>query len=104
MMYMPDCINATIGIMKADIDSLVHHSDFNLAALSFTAGELAAEIKKLIPEFEINYEPDFRQAIADSWPSTIDDSAARAEWGWKEEYDLPAMVRDMIEKLTPKLL
>ncbi|MCK5309296.1 MAG: NAD-dependent epimerase/dehydratase family protein, partial [Thermoplasmata archaeon] len=74
MMYMPDCINATIQLMKADINKLIHHSDFNLAALSFTAGELAAEIKKHIPEFEITYEPDFRQAIADSWPSTIDDS------------------------------
>ena len=104
MMYMPDCINATIQLMKADVNKLVHHSDFNLAALSFSVGELAAEIKKHIPEFECTYEPDFRQAIADSWPSTIDDSAAREEWGWKEEYDLPAMVKDMIEKLTPKLL
>jgi len=104
MMYMPDCINATIQLMKAPLENLVHHSDFNLSALSFTAGELAAEIKKHIPEFECTYEPDFRQAIADSWPSTIDDSAAREEWGWKEEYDMPAMVTDMIEKLTPKLL
>ncbi|MCK5024172.1 MAG: L-threonine 3-dehydrogenase [Thermoplasmata archaeon] len=104
MMYMPDCINATIQLMKADVNKLVHHSDFNLAALSFTAGELAAEIKKHIPEFEITYEPDSRQAIADSWPSSIDDSAAREEWGWKEEFDLPAMTKDMIEKLTPKLL
>ncbi len=103
MMYMPDCINATIKLMKADINKLIHHSDFNLAALSFTAGELAAEIKKHIPEFEITYEPDFRQAIADSWPSTIDDSAAREEWGWKEEYTLEAMTKDMIEKLTPRL-
>ena len=103
MMYMPDCINATIQLMKADVSKLIHHSDFNLAALSFTVGELAAEIKKHIPEFEITYEPDFRQAIADSWPSSIDDSAARQEWGWKEEYDLPAMTKDMIEKLTPKL-
>lgn len=103
MMYMPDCISATIQLMKADIDNLIHHSDFNLSALSFTVGELSAEIKRHIPEFEITYEPDFRQAIADSWPSTIDDSAARKEWGWKEEYDMPAMVKDMIEKLTPRL-
>lgn len=103
MMYMPDCINATIKLMKADINKLIHHSDFNLAALSFTAGELAAEIKKHIPEFEITYEPDFRQAIADSWPSTIDDSAAREEWGWKEKYSLEVMTKDMIEKLTPRL-
>ena len=104
MMYMPDCINATIQLMKAALNNLVHHSDFNLSALSFTVGELAAEIKKHIPEFECTYEPDFRQAIADSWPSTIDDSAARAEWGWKEEYDLPAMVKDMIEKLSKRLV
>ena len=104
MMYMPDCINATIQLMKADLNNLVHHSDFNLSALSFTVGELSAEIKKHIPEFECTYEPDFRQAIADSWPSTIDDSAARAEWGWKEEYDLPAMVKDMIEKLSKRLV
>ncbi|MCK5397105.1 MAG: L-threonine 3-dehydrogenase [Thermoplasmata archaeon] len=103
MMYMPDCINATIQLMKADINKLIHHSDFNLAALSFTAGELAAEIKKHIPEFEITYEPDFRQAIADSWPSTIDDSAAREEWGWKEEYTLEVMTKDMIEKLSKQL-
>ncbi len=103
MMYMPDCINATIQLMTADVNKLIHHSDFNLSALSFTAGELAAEIKKHIPEFECTYEPDFRQAIADSWPSTIDDSAAREEWGWKEEYDLEAMTKDMIEKLTPRL-
>jgi len=104
MMYMPDCINATIDLMRADLDKLIHHSDFNLAALSFTVGELAAEIRKHIPEFECIYEPDFRQAIADSWPSTIDDSAAREEWGWKEEYNLEAMTIDMIEKLSPKLL
>ncbi len=103
MMYMPDCINATIQLMKAPLENLIHHSDFNLSALSFTAGELAAEIKKHIPEFECTYEPDFRQAIADSWPSTIDDSAAREEWGWKEEYDMPAMVKHMIEVLTPRL-
>ncbi len=103
MMYMPDCINATIQLMKADINKLIHHSDFNLAALSFTAGELAAEIKKHIPEFEITYEPDFRQAIADSWPSTIDDSVAREEWGWKEEYTLEVMTKDMIEKLSKQL-
>jgi nucleoside-diphosphate-sugar epimerase len=103
MMYMPDCINATIQLMEADLDRLKHHSDFNVAALSFSAGELAAEIKKHIPEFECTYEPDFRQQIADSWPRTIDDSAAREEWGWKPEYDLPRMVEDMIEKLIPRL-
>lgn len=104
MMYMPDCINATIMLMNADVKRLKHHSDFNLGALSFSAGELAAEIRKHIPEFKVTYEPDFRQAIADSWPRTIDDSAARREWGWKPEYDLARMTGDMIEKLSAKLL
>jgi len=104
MMYMPDCINATIDLMNADVNKLIHHSDFNLGALSFSAGGLADEIRKHIPEFTVTYEPDFRQAIADSWPRTIDDSAARAEWGWKPTYDLAKMTLDMIEKLSAKLL
>jgi nucleoside-diphosphate-sugar epimerase len=103
MMYMPDCIRATIMLMEADVNKLKHHADFNVAGLSFSAGELAAEIKKHIPEFECSYAPDFRQQIADSWPRTIDDSAAREEWGWHPEYDLPRMVDDMIGKLTPRL-
>jgi nucleoside-diphosphate-sugar epimerase len=104
MMYMPDCINSTIMLMNADVNKLKHHSDFNLGALSFSAGELAAEIRKHIPDFTVTYEPDFRQAIADSWPRTIDDSAARNEWDWKPTYDLPKMTDDMIEKLSAKLL
>jgi nucleoside-diphosphate-sugar epimerase len=103
MMYMPDCIKGTIMLMEADLSKLKHHSDFNMAALSFSAGELAAEIKKHIPEFVCEYAPDFRQAIADSWPSTIDDSAAREEWGWNPEYDLSRMTEDMIEKLSSRL-
>lgn len=103
MMYMPDCIRATIMLMETGLAKLKHHADFNIAALSFSAGELAAEIKKHIPEFECDYKPDTRQQIADSWPRTIDDSAAREEWGWQPEYDLPRMVGDMIEKLTPRL-
>jgi nucleoside-diphosphate-sugar epimerase len=99
MMYMPDCIRATIMLMEADLSGLKHHADFNLAGLSFSAGELAAEIKKHIPEFVCEYKPDFRQEIADSWPCTIDDSAAREEWGWEPQYDLVAMVADMLEKL-----
>ncbi len=103
MMYMPDAIKATIDLMEADLClSCEHHADFNLAAMSFSAGELAAEIKKHIPDFEIEYEPDFRQAIADSWPRTIDDSAARREWGWEPEYDLAAMTVDMLEKLSQR--
>ena len=104
MMHMPDCIRATIMLMDADISRLKHHADFNLAGVSFSPKELVAKIQKHIPDFVCEYEPDFRQQIADSWPMTIDDSAAREEWDWSPEYDLEAMTRDMIEKLTPRLL
>jgi len=100
MMYMPDCIKATIDLMEADFAQLKHHGDFNISAMSFSAGELAAAIRRRIPEFTVDYAPDFRQGIADSWPESIDDSAAREEWGWRPEYDLEAMVDDMLEKLT----
>ena len=99
MMYMPDCIRAAIELMEADLSRLKHHADFNLAAMSFSPAELVAEIKKHIPELVCEYKPDFRQQIADSWPRTIDDSAAREEWGWEPKYDLSAMVADMLEKL-----
>jgi nucleoside-diphosphate-sugar epimerase len=99
MMYMPDCIKGAIDLMQADRSRLKHHADFNLAAMSFSAGELAAEIKKHIPEFTCEYKPDFRQEIADSWPRSIDDSAAREEWGWRPDYDLAATTVDMLEKL-----
>jgi len=102
MMYMPDCIKATINLAEADPDKLVHHSDFNVAAFSFTPGQLADEIRKFIPDFEITYKPDFRQAIADSWPYSIDDSCARREWGWQPSFDIYSMTKDMIEKLTEK--
>jgi len=102
MMYMPDCIKGTIDLMEADSTQLKHHCDFNLAAMSFSAGELTAEIQKHIPEFTCTYKPDFRQAIADSWPQSIDDSAARNEWGWKPSYTLSSMTQDMLEKLSEK--
>jgi len=102
MMYMPDCLKATIQIAEADSSRFVHHSDFNVAAFSFSAGELAAEIKKHIPGFEVTYEPDFRQKIADSWPRSIDDTAARREWGWKPDHDLASMTVDMIERLRKR--
>jgi len=102
MMYMPDCIKATIDLMEADFASLEHHGDFNVGAMSFSAGELAAEIRKQIPEFTVAYEPDFRQAIADSWPESIDDSAARKEWGWHPSYDLGAMTKDMLANLRTR--
>jgi nucleoside-diphosphate-sugar epimerase len=103
MMYMPDAIRGMIELAEADIKNLEHHADYNLAAMSFTPEELVSEIKRIIPEFECEYDVDFRQKIADSWPDSIDDSAARFEWGWKEEYDLRAMAEDMIEKLKEKL-
>ncbi len=99
MMYMPDCIKASIDLMEADPARLVHHCDFNLAGLSFSAGELAAEIKKHIPEFTCHYAPDARQEIADTWPQTIDDHAAREEWGWAPSYDLASMTTEMLTRL-----
>jgi nucleoside-diphosphate-sugar epimerase len=103
MIYMPDTIRATLMLMDADATQLKHAAEYNLASLTFSAGELAAEIKKRLPHFEIEYKPDFRQQIADSWPKTIDDSAAREEWGWAPQYDLGAMVDDMLEKLGKRL-
>lgn len=99
MMYMDDAINATIQIMQAPVEQIKIRSAYNLAAMSFTPTEIAAEIKKHIPEFTITYEPDFRQKIADSWPSSIDDSFARKDWGWKHEFDLASMTVDMLEHL-----
>jgi len=104
MMYMPDAIRAVLELMDADPARLEHRNAFNLTAFSFTPEELAAEIRRHIPRFEISYDIDpARQAIADSWPQSIDDSAARAEWGWRHEYDLAAMVADMLAKLRVKL-
>jgi nucleoside-diphosphate-sugar epimerase len=103
MMYMPDCIKGTIDLMEADVSKLKHHSDFNIAAMSFSAGELAHEIKKHIPDFKCEYKPDFRQTIADSWPRSIDDSPAREEWGWNPKYNLQNMTKDMIDKLSQRL-
>jgi len=103
MMYMPDCIKATLDLMDADFDKLEHHASFNLGAMSFSAEELAAEIAKHIPEFTCTYEPDFRQEIADSWPKTIDDTPARSEWNWRPAYDLAAMAKDMIDRLQMRL-
>ena len=102
MMYRPDCIKGTIDLMEADLSRLRHHADFNLAAMSFGPAELVAEIKKHIAGFTCEYEPDFRQEIADSWPRTIDDSAAREEWGWEPAYNLAAMTADMLERLGRK--
>ncbi len=104
MMYMPDAINAAIDLMEADPDKLKHRNAFNVTAMSFAPEHICAEIKKHIPEFEMTYNVDpVRQAIADSWPNSMDDSAAREEWGWKPEYDLSKMTEDMLKKLKKKL-
>ena len=102
MMYMPDCLKAAIQLMEADPSSLTRRADYNVAAMSFSAEELAAEIRKHIPGFEVEYRPDFRQGIADSWPRSIDDSAAREEWGWRPTYDLAAMTEDMLKRLAER--
>ncbi len=102
MMYMPDCLKSVVDLMDADFARLKHHADFNLAAMSFTPAMLAAEIRKHIPGFTIDYRPDFRQAIADSWPTSIDDSAAREEWGWRPDFDLTAMTKDMLAVLSAR--
>ena len=103
MMYMPDCIKATIDLMEADASRLVHHSSFNVGSMCFSAEELADEIRVHIPAFICEYSPDFRQAIADSWPCTVDDRAARGEWGWEPQYDLASMTEDMIGRLSARL-
>jgi nucleoside-diphosphate-sugar epimerase len=102
MMYMPDAIKATIDLMEAPFDNLEHFNDFNIAAMSFSVTELAASIAKYVPGFTCTYEPDSRQAIADSWPNSIDDSVARQEWGWQPAYDLDAMTQDMLKNLRRK--
>lgn len=104
MMYMPDALNAAVKIMEAPSDKLTHRNAFNVTAMSITPAELAQEIRRHIPGFEIQYEIDpMRQAIADSWPDRMDDSAARREWGWAPEFDLETMTADMIQTLTPRL-
>jgi len=100
MMYMPDCLKATVDLMEADSANIKCRTSYNLAAISFSAGQLVAEIKKHVPEFRCEYKPDFRQKIADSWPMTIDDSVARKEWGWRPAYDLAGITKDMLEKLS----
>lgn len=104
MMYMPDAIKGAISIMEADSSKLKHRNAFNVSAMSFAPEDISAEVRKLIPDFTMDYEVDpLRQSIADSWPNSMDDSAAREEWGWQPDYDLPRMCEDMIAKLTPKL-
>jgi nucleoside-diphosphate-sugar epimerase len=104
MMYMPDAIKAAIDLMEAPAAKLKHRNAFNVTAMSFDPEIIANEIKKHIPEFAWDYDVDpVRQAIAETWPNNMDDSAAREEWGWKPHFELPEMAKDMIEKLTVKL-
>ena len=105
MMYMPDALNAAIKLMEADPARLVHRNAFNIASMSFAPETIFEAIKKDIPSFEMEYNPDpLKQSIADSWPDSMDDSCARAEWDWKPEYDLESMTKDMIVKLRARLL
>lgn len=99
MMYMEDAIRATIELMDAPKEDVKIRSSYNIAGCSFNPKELAEAIKHIVPAFQITYEPDFRQAIADSWPATIDDSFARKDWGWKENYDISKLVKVMIDNV-----
>jgi nucleoside-diphosphate-sugar epimerase len=104
MMYMPDAIKAAIDVMEADPARLVHRNAFNVTAMNFTPEELAAAIRRHLPDFALDYEIDpVRQAIADSWPDSLDDGAAREEWGWTPDYDLESLTRDMLENLSKKV-
>ncbi len=103
MMYMPDCLKATLDLMRADQSRVKCRTSYNIAGISFSAAELVDEIRRHIPGLQVSYKPDFRQKIADSWPMTVDDSAARRDWSWKPAYDLCAMTKDMIERLSKKL-
>jgi nucleoside-diphosphate-sugar epimerase len=104
MMFMEDAIRGTLELMDAPKEKITIRSAYNLSGCSFTPEELAKEIKLLIPDFQISYEPDFRQAIADSWPRSIDDSKARQDWGWKEKYNTKALVKVMVDHVDPTLL
>ena len=104
MMYMADAIRATIELMEAPIEQIKIRSAYNLSGCSFTPEQIANDIRKHLPEFSITYTPDFRQEIADSWPKSIDDSCARKDWGWKEEYTESKIVQIMLENVDPKLV
>ncbi len=101
MMYMPDSIKALVDLMEAN-GSRLTRSVYNVTAMSFSAAELAESIRRIVPNFACDYKPDYRQAIADSWPKSIDDSLARRDWGWKPDFDLSSMTRDMVQKLRSR--
>ena len=105
MMYMPDALNGSIKLMEADPSRLIHRNAFNIASMSFAPETIYEAIRREVPGFEIEYQPDpLKQSIADSWPDSMDDSCARREWDWKPEYDLESMTRDMLAKLRARLL
>jgi nucleoside-diphosphate-sugar epimerase len=103
MMYMPDAVQAALDLMEAPAADLTVHTSYNIEAISFSAEELESEIKKAVPGFQCTYEPDFRQKIAETWPSTIDDSCARKDWNWRPGYDLASMVEEMLEHLRVRV-
>ena len=101
MMYMPDALRAAIELMEVDPSKLIHRNSFNIASMSFEPDIIYNAIKKRLPDFTMEYKVDpLRQAIADSWPNSLDDTCARVEWGWKPEYDLDTMTDDMLQVLT----
>lgn len=100
MMYMPDAIRATIELMEAPASQLSVRTSYNISGMSFSPEEITSEIQKHVPDFKVDYQPDYRQNIANSWPQSIDDSVARNDWGWKPEFDLAAMTKDMLDNLT----
>jgi nucleoside-diphosphate-sugar epimerase len=102
-MYMDDAVKATIDLMEAPTEKIAIRSSYNISAMSFSPSEIAQAIQKHIPDFSISYNPDFRQAIADSWPKSIDDSSARKDWGWKPQFDLERMTEEILKNL-PALL
>ncbi|RKR82395.1 hypothetical protein BDD43_2572 [Mucilaginibacter gracilis] len=103
MMYMADAIRATLELMDAPAEKLTVRTGYNVHALSFTPEQLAAEVEKQLPSFKMYYKPDYRQMIADSWPASVDDRHARHDWGWEPQYDLSAMVNDMLKNLKQQL-
>jgi nucleoside-diphosphate-sugar epimerase len=103
MLYMPDCIKAAIQVTESPATSVPRHDSYNLAGMSFSAGELATSIRERMPEFTIEYRPDTRQQIADSWPRSLDDSEARRDWGWEPDYDLDRMTEEMLSRLGQRL-